>query len=344
MSPARIRRAKPHPSDALGSTPRGTWDCVRLKAALSHFRAWLYHLDELDLSIIREIGSPRPPDWNVRVSYAEISRKLGVDEETVRLRVKRARERGAFPTFRLMVNPQLLDRDAVNLEVDVADESKKTRAISQIKLVDGVTKIVDYRGVGVQVTLYAQRGEPPSRQVRLIESICGSPTSRMWTSRFSPPTVRMRTIDWRIIKALNEDVGRDLPKVAKALGVSTRTVQRRLTAMKEGKAVFLSGTPNVDAVGGLTCCYVVFCPDGQSKQSLDATLRADFSRVGHIDTSPVDYSHIGVPCENLADADRLLERLKAMDAVQDVGMHIMNRMIPVQDWLDSEIERRVSLR
>lgn len=310
-------------------------------AVASHLPARLYHLDDLDMKIIREIDSPNSPSWNVRVSYADISRKLGVDEETIRLRVKRAREHGAFPTLRLMVNPRLLDRKAVSLEVEVDAEEEKAMAVSKLRRVEGVTKIIVYRGKGLQVTVYVQETGSLTRQINSIESICGSSKSAMWTSRFPRPSVRMRKVDWKIVQALSAEAGRDLDEVATSLRVSARTVQRRLSVMTEGKAVFLSGAPNVDSVGGVTCCFVVHCPDGRSKRSLDATIRSDFSRVGHIDTSPEDYSAFGVPCENLAEADKVLARLRAADGVQDAGMRIMNEVILVQDWLNGEIERRI---
>ncbi len=302
----------------------------------------MQHLDDLDMRIIRELGSPTSPRWNVRISYAELSRKVGVDEETVRLRVKRARERGAFPAWRLTVNPHLLERDAVSLEVEVDEEDRKAKVLSQLKLLDGVTKIVDYRGKGLQVTLYSEDGESLSRKIALIESMCGSTHSARWTSRFAQPSMRMTRTDWKIVNALMEDGGRDLAEVATSLGVSARTVQRRLVKMKEARAVFLSGAPNVGAVAGLVCCFVVFCPDGPSKRSVDASIRSDFRRLGHIDSSPGEYSAFGVPCENLAEADKILERLKSMDGVENAGMRIMKEVILVQDWLKGEIGRHIS--
>lgn len=302
----------------------------------------MHRLDELDMRIIRELGSPTSPRWNVRLSYADISRKLGVDEETVRLRIKRARERGAFPAWQLMINPRVLNCDAVSLELEVDSEERKAKVISEIRLLDGVTKIHDYRGKGLQVTLYAEAGEPLARKVQLIELICGSSISDQWASRFPKPTMRMMKTDWKIVSALRADAARDLAEVAASVGVSARTVQRRLLKMKEGKAVFISGTPNVGAVVGLVCCFVVHCPDAQSKRSLDATIRSDFSRVGHLDSSPEEYSILGIPCENLADADRTLGKLRAMGGVQDAGMRIMKEVILVQDWLKSEIDRRIA--
>lgn len=309
---------------------------------MSHLVGPLHRLDELDLKIIRELGSPTSPRWNVRPWYSDIARKLGVDEETVRLRVKRVRERGAFPRWQLMINPRVLGCEAVSLELEVDAEDRKARTITQLRLLDGVTKIHDYRGAGLQVTLYSEEGEPLSRRVRLIESICGSHSSAQWTSRFPAPTVRMTRTDWRVVNALREDAGRKLPEVATSLGLSTRTVQRRLSKMQEGKAVFLSGAPSVGAMVGLLCCFVVFCPDPYAKRSVDATIRSGFSRVGHIDSSPEAYSILGMPCENLADADTALGRLRAMNGVADATMRIVREVIMVQDWLTSEVERRIT--
>ncbi len=294
------------------------------------------------MRIMRELDSPRSPQWNVRVSYAEISRRLGVDEETVRLRVKRARERGAFPVWRLMVNPRLLGREAVTLELEVDDESRKAAVVSQIRRLDGVIKIHDYRGKGLQVTVYSEEGEALSRKVQLIESICGSARSALWTSKFPRPDVQMTRTDWRIVNALREDASKDVSEVAATLGISVRSVQRRLLKMRQGKAVFLSGAPNVGAVVGLVCCFVVFCPDGHAKTSVDAVLRSDFSRLGHIDSSPKEYSVLGMPCENPAEADKTLKRLKGIEGVQAAEMRIMKEAILVQDWLKTEIERRIA--
>lgn len=44
----------------------------------------MHRLDDLDLRILKEIGSPSSLEWNVRVTYSSVARKVGVDEETVR--------------------------------------------------------------------------------------------------------------------------------------------------------------------------------------------------------------------------------------------------------------------
>lgn len=310
--------------------------------ALSHLHACLLHLDDLDVKIIKELGSPSSPQWNARESYANISRRLGVDEETVRLRVKRVKEHGFLGAWRLMLNPRLLDREVATLELEVEAEENKAKAVSQIKLVDGVTRIIDFRGKGLLVSVCSEKESLP-RKIQLIESICGSPKSAIWESRFPRPDMRMRKIDWKIVDALREDARKDLDDVARSLGVSTRTVQRRLSAMKDGKAVYLSGAPKVDAVGGLMSCFLVFCPDRPKKRAVVNAIHSSFNRIGSSDFSPEEYSVFGMHCENPAEADKVLDRLRTMDGVRNAEMHIMKELIVVQDWLQREIDRHMSV-
>jgi DNA-binding Lrp family transcriptional regulator len=182
-----------------------------------------------------------------------------------------------------------------------------------------------------------ENDESLARQVQLIESICDSPTLALWTNPFPRPNVRMSHLDWRIIDAMREDVWRDLEDVAKALGVSARTIQRRLTAMKEGKAVYLSRPPNVKVVGGLMCNFLVFCPDKDKKRIADQTVQSTFSRIGASHTAPEQYSSFGISCENFSEADKVTERLKGIDGVQSVRMRVVKEIIVIDDWLGDQI-------
>jgi DNA-binding Lrp family transcriptional regulator len=302
----------------------------------------LLHLDDLDIKIMRELASPASPQWNVRESYSNIARKLGVDEETVRLRIKRAKDRGFLPSWRMMVNPKLIGYEVAGLDLEVADEEKKIEVISKIKHIDGVTNIADFRGKGVVVTLYYNSEELLKEKVAMIESICGSPILALWKSRFPKPDVRMENIDWEIVEAMREDARRDLGEVASSLGVSLRTVQRRLAALREGRAVYLSGVPNVDVVGGVMCNFLVYFKDPRKKAGADNLIQSTFSRIGASDTSPEQYTVFGMSCENLSEVDGVLSKLKAMDGVTSVRMRIMKDLIFAQDWIRDQIAMRLS--
>jgi len=294
--------------------------------------------DELDMRIIRELGGSASPYWNVWESYSAVSRKLGVDEETVRTRINRARERGFLPAWRVMVNPMLIGCLEAVLDIEVREEQRKVDAVSKVRLVDGVYYIDDFRGRGMLVGLYHPSGEELARKVRLIESICGS-DSVSWERPVPRPNVRMRRLDWQIIEAMGEDAWRDLREVAKATGVSTRTIQRRLAAMKEGKAIYLSRPPNVSAAGGLMCNFLVRCDEGK-KRAADYAILSAFNRIGASDTSQDGFSIFGMSCQNYAEADAMVEKLRAIEGVVDVRLRVLKEIIVIRDWLEAQVAMR----
>jgi DNA-binding Lrp family transcriptional regulator len=55
----------------------------------------MHRLDDLDVRIMKELGNPNSFQWNVRESYSNIAKRIDVDEETVRRRLKH-RHYGGF--------------------------------------------------------------------------------------------------------------------------------------------------------------------------------------------------------------------------------------------------------
>lgn len=302
----------------------------------------MLNLDDLDMKIIKELGGSRPPLWNLRESYSNISRKLGVDEETVRLRINRAREHGFIPAWRLMLNPLLIGCKEAHLDVEVLDEGRKQEAIAKIKDVEGVYYIDDFRGKELAIGMYHESEVALAKRVEFIESICGSKKLEQWSSPFLKPDVQMKQLDWKIVDAMHEDAWRDIEEVAKALSVSSRSVQRRLSAMKEGKAIYLARPPDVSVVGGLMCNFLVFCPDPEKKRAADYQIHSRFSRIGASDTTPDKFSIIGMSCENFSEADKVLEKLRAIDGVESVRMRVVKEIVVLQDWLRKQVASRIS--
>ncbi|MDG6983418.1 MAG: AsnC family transcriptional regulator [Nitrososphaerota archaeon] len=300
----------------------------------------MHHLDELDTKIIKEFGSPSSPQWNVRASYSRIARRLGVDEETVRKRFKRAKDLGSLPGWLMRINPRLIGYEAASVDLEVKDENEKAGVISQIKLLKGVITIADFQGRGMLVALYYENDGSLEKAVEGIRSISGSPAPTVWKQAYPRPEIRMRQSDWKIIQAMADDARRDLQDVAGRAGVSLRTVQRRLAAMTEGKAVYLVGTPNYGNIVGQVCNYLIFCPDEKKKRAIDARIPSEVKRIEHSDTSPRRYSMFIVSCENPAEAEGISKWLGSLDGVESVRLGVMSGLIHVQDWLKGEVVAR----
>src|SRR6266852_3964829 len=96
-----------------------------------------------------------PDIWNTKKSYVEIAAKLGVDEETVRNRVKHLRDSGFLLGYRLVPNPDLLGRTFASLRIEFKDRESKQAAIPLLSKVEGVMNIGSTYDKSVLVTLFA---------------------------------------------------------------------------------------------------------------------------------------------------------------------------------------------
>lgn len=302
----------------------------------------MHRPDDLDVRIFKELGSPGSPQWNVRETYSSIARRIGVDEETVRRRLKRAEVTGALPGWKLMINPHLLGCGAAGLDLELDLEGTKDEAIAKIRRVDGVLKVLNFRGKGLQLTLYYPDEDALKRQTERIRSVCGSREPTVWELGFPRPSFRMKTLDWRIAEAMLDDARKSLEPVSESAGISVRTVERRLTSMAEGRAVYLQGTPNFRRFAGLSCVFLVYCPDGKKKRAVDNLVLSKVQRTELSNTSSKQYSTFVMLFDNLVEADDTLDWIQGLEGVESVTMGIMKELIVEQGWLRDEIRKRMT--
>jgi DNA-binding Lrp family transcriptional regulator len=298
-------------------------------------------LDDLDVRIFREFNGPGSPQWNVRESFSTIARRLGVDEETVRLRVLRLRERGAISSWRIAVNPRLLGCEEMGLDMEVGNESNKPEALALLRSLPGITQVADFRGSGMLGIFWHNRPNPLPWLRKKLDPISGWRLRASWTSPFPEPSVKMRAIDWRIIVSMRDDARMDLRTVASEMQTTTRTVQRRLSALTEGKAIFIVATPKFHRIAGIVCNFLVYCSDVGRKRAADATVRQVLPRVGILDADPEQHSMIGVSCENLARAEESLAQLRALYGVDTIRFAMVREIFTVDDWVDGLLRERV---
>jgi len=292
--------------------------------------------DDLDIRLMREFASPASYRWDVTESLSSMARKLGVDEETVRRRLKRAQLNGLLGGFHLIPNPHLLGCDAAEVDLEVAREDKDD-AISQLKLVDGVLLVVDFHGKALRVMIYYQTEEESARKIRLVSAICRSVNEVHWKDPFPPCGLEMRDTDWRILKSLRRDARKSLPQVAKEVGVSVRTVRRRLALMTEANAFFLLPLPSFEKLASVLCNFRVYCPDERQKKAVDEQIKSRLKRIVFSKTTAKEYSVFSVLCDNLAEAEVARRRIEGLRGVEDVKSGFSKELVVVDGWLDETI-------
>jgi DNA-binding Lrp family transcriptional regulator len=291
---------------------------------------------------MKELTSPRSFRWDIRESYASIAEKIGVDEETVRRRVKRARESGFLKGWKLFLNPHLMGLESTGMQLEIDDEERKAAVISQVELVDGVVILVNFHGKALRIILYYENESDLERKIQQIRSICGNDKLVRWKGGFPASDLKMKRTDWEIVKAFRKDPRRSPSEVADELKVSARTVKRRLTIMTENNSIFMLTELDYDKSLGVACDFLIICPDETKRSEVDKQMRARLDRVVFSFTEAKGFSIFALICLNLSESEEIHRWIKGMDGVSDVRVDILRGNILVDKWLDEEIEKQLS--
>lgn len=298
--------------------------------------------DDQDIRIIKALASPSSFQWDVRISFANVAERLAIDEETVRNRLRRMNEVGFLQGWQLTLNPSMLGRKAALVELGVSAPESKPRAISRLRLLEGVTLIDDFYGnkLAVQV-LYVNVGTL-ERQVQLIASLCDWPTPVWWKLGFPPCTLTPTRRDWQIIQALRQNARGRLSDVSRSLRISTRTVKRHLKHLVEGNAFYLDPVLDLGKVGGVRCRLWVVC-ETSKKETVDQMILSALPRIISTHTAPQESSLFVVHCSNASEVQEISQWVEKLEGVKEVRSNIDVEHIHIQDWLDEEIETRLSM-
>jgi DNA-binding Lrp family transcriptional regulator len=296
----------------------------------------------LDTRILKELTSPSSFQWNFRESYSAIAERLEADAETVRVTLRRSVELGLIQDWRLILNPVLFGGKLAGVQLEVNEEARKSKVISQIRLVDGVVEILDFHGASIRVVFYFQDEFDLERKMRLMKSICGHDgEARYWISKLPDCKLKLKNLDWEIISRVMHDPRRDASDVARASRVSSRTVNRRLRRMAEEKVAYLIPVRDIKKWKGIVCSFLIICSE-QGRDAIRDFLRSRRTRVDFIFDSAMGTFIATLIANNLSEANELHEKLKALKGISRVEMGLLKEFVFVDDWLDRAVARRMA--
>lgn len=293
--------------------------------------------DKAYSDLMRELwGSPAI--WNQRKKYVDIAKKLGVDEETVRNRIKFLKESGFLLGWRVAPNPSLLDRRPAFLLIETED---KEDVIPKVKGRNGVLTIISIFNNYLLLNLYDDEERSSSRE---ISSIPGIKTSPFNTPEMSLPhsNFRMTVTDWKIVGLLLRDAERNVDEVAREVKTSTRTIKRRLGAMLGASAIFIMPVVNLKKNTGIPYSLMI-----QSEEAKKHEVERDVStRIHNLvfrASFPKGGSIFGFTGSNIAEGNELLKWVRKLRGVKSAKIYISEEVLHVYDWLEREVKHRISM-
>jgi DNA-binding Lrp family transcriptional regulator len=213
-------------------------------------------LDRLDVSILRELtqaGKVLPGRPGVGPSNREISRKLGLPPATINYRIRRMYSSGVLRGSSILLNPRLVGLRYGAYVVDVSALLDKPSVVDRLKRVEGALYIHDFVNSLVWVGVAYEDDWSLESKLAVIREIVGA--EGVFSSiPYPPPRGSISRSEAKLALRLLRRGFTSYGELAKALGVSLRTLQRQLSKLVGEGAVY--SLPRVDYRAMTNCVPV----------------------------------------------------------------------------------------
>lgn len=306
-------------------------------------------MDRLDVRILRELlqgeGTPLQPEF--RRSFRAISKRLHIDEDTVRNRVRRFEDTGLVRDWHLVVNPHFLNQEDVGAWFDVSPAVSMEDLVARLQLLEGMLIIIPMYTNAVGLIMRHRRASL-ERQLELVQKLCGG---HVESGRipWPPCSAKFSRTDGRIINALLANPRRPLAQVSKEAGVSDRTVNRRLRRMiRNGDLAALARLDQRSARDFLFAELFVSYP-GELKGGIDAEITAHYSEcIWHVlhlvplRTGEDHHCVFNLILHNISEADEISSWVGSVPGVSKANVYVVRKWIHIYESLDEQLVERLS--
>jgi DNA-binding Lrp family transcriptional regulator len=303
-------------------------------------------VDNLDVRILRDLISESavaPSNLKVKSSLRAISKRLGADDMTVDYRYKKLQETGFLSMWTLLVNPTFFGYRVAHAMVDVQAESAKSDMIRKLKLVQEITGIVNFYGRGLVVFMIYNGDESRSRTIELVSRITNA--EKITLSRMALPrseTKHLTQTDVEIIRALSKDARKSAPLVAKELGLSAKTVRKRVDRLRRENTIFPFPILSIESIPGFIPIYLSY-----AYASNDAKASVDRAMLSHFDAnfltsalSDQDTGQVVLSASTIADVQAFLEWAKSQPGIASARVDIPTKTLMFPEKLIELLEIR----
>lgn len=228
-------------------------------------------MDSLDTQIFGLIihggGGEFPFQSDFRKPFRAIARDLGVDEGTVRNRVRRFEETGFIKEWWTWVNPRLWGGGHAGLWMDVPPTISKEELMERMKLIPGADVITRFYPSMITAWIRYTEEESLRKRVDLMRRLAEADRFGFGDVIYPPCDLDLSRSDLQVLRAVEENPRKPYTVLAEEIGLSVRTVRRKLRRLIEGFAAFAFADIDVSAVrGAVMASVMVICPEEEQER------------------------------------------------------------------------------
>lgn len=286
-------------------------------------------VDELDLGIVREliVGNHSHSRPN-RVTLEEMAGRLGVHVNTVASRMRRLERAQLFLPLTLQVTPAL-GMNFASAFFAVAPGTLTVEARTALLAVPGAHLLVEFVE-GVIISFFAPERKEVEDAITKAAAILGTPVpacdSAAWEHWILPDRVQLKTHDVAILSHLVRDPRMSLAAIARDVGISKRSVELRLEAMRRANGIAMMGGGQATPEGMVLAHILVDVPKGPESKPVFGALMASLPNYLYRTMFPGRFA-VGIFARTMAQIMDQVAAVRGIPGVSNLRLLILSRWI-----------------
>jgi len=289
-------------------------------------------LDRLDLGILKMFlvnnGVPPPGNPALKKSFRSMAKELGVDQGTIRKRMKRFQEQRILKGWYLGINPGLTGQDVIYSWFTVENESEKEDIIERLLSLPNLERTCSYLGSNLKMVLLCNKGTNIVEMMDQLRRLTGSHAIMRHHAFLEVPALHPGETDLAIIGILRRDPWKPYSTVAKELALSARTVKRRVEKLSEEGGIYMLPIIDLKALQGiiavdLTVDYVSKESRSMANEQITAYVKEKLMFSGSI--GPIGYFSLMVP--NVSQVEQMVKWVKRQAGVREAQADVLQDVV-----------------
>jgi len=280
------------------------------------------------------------------LSPAGIAKKLGLDEKTVRLRLKKMEEAGFIKYYQVTPELALFGLKCLALyRFEAMNIATKYGVLKHIQGLPGVVEAFDYLGPTVSVSL---AGVSATRVQQLGDEIAGRfelKTMELGDDSIGEPHSRPDRLDWKIIQRLRYDARSSHKEVADALSITPRMAEYRIGKLTASRAVLVRAVINPQKQEGLVFYELGVTVERERMTAVVSEVKEKYGeKLWSIRVSPAGVLLLNMFGFTLGEPEEAAMELPKIGGVRWCSLLILKEILePARpNWIDVLIQEEIA--
>jgi DNA-binding Lrp family transcriptional regulator len=307
-------------------------------------------LDAKDVRIFCEIafkGLDYDSFTDRRVSPLAIGRKLGLDEKTVRVRVKKMEDDGFIKYYQAIPSLGLFQLKNVNTyRFEALNIATKHRVIEHVQELPLIVETIDYLGQVLSVSITGTSSEEIDQvaselanRFELYKWILGSRVIR------KPVSVADR-LDWQIIQELRYDALSGVKELSESLSITPRMVEYKIKKLLGSDMLLVRAIINSQKQQGLIFYELEISVDETKRYEVIKRLSEIYAKkLWSVRTLAPGVLLANLFAFTLAEPEEAYVTTLNLDGVRSCSLFIFKETVEPRrpNWMDGLIGQKIAL-